>query len=592
MKRRELLVGASALATLTALPREVRAAPSGDYDFVIVGAGTAGLPAAIFASRRGARVLMLDAAPVIGGTLHLSTGQMSAAGTKLQKAKGIVDTPDAHYRDAMRINRNTADPALVRLAVNEAATTLDWLMDNGLEVLPDHPVYGSGHEFYTERRYQWAPQGGRSILAVLQQQLKPEVDSGRVTVQLSSPVTSLLIAKSGAVEGVRVKTPAGEREYRGRHVLLTVGGYASNSAMFEKLNGVPDYGDNSYPYSQGAGIDLGLQAGGYVRGKQNYLCSFGAVLAGEKIPSPVYARFQTWPQQRQPWEVYVNAAGARFIREDEPSVDRRDPERRAAGPERLGPRADEGCVQRAPDVQVGADDRGARRGDRRRSRGARAHDRRVQPRGRGEEGPAGARAHAGAGREAAVLRHPHAGLLHDLDRRARGRRPAARAAGEGRCRAEPVCGRRAAGRGPDDGQRVRRRHDGDARALLRALAGADAAGVRSGAIAAFDRRPLQRRFGRLRNAQGSTTGTSRSAKSRTLRVASVARRDVTIPAISVSRTPTGLPTLWRAAASIAVAAAASASKSATRPPSWSVSIPSSSRVSCARRRPAGSSSMP
>jgi fumarate reductase flavoprotein subunit len=324
MKRRELLAGASALAALSTLPRDVRAAASGDYDFVIVGAGTAGLPAAIFASRRGARVLMLDAAPVIGGTLHLSTGQMAAAGTKLQKAKGIVDTPDAHYRDAMRINRNTADAALVRLAVDEAATTLDWLMDHGLEVLPDHPVYGSGHEFYTERRYQWAAQGGRSILAVLQQQLKPEVDAGRVTVQLSSPVTSLLLSKSGAVEGVRAKTSAGEREYRGRHVLLTVGGYASNSAMFEKLNGVPDYGDNSYPYSQGAGIDLGLQAGGYVRGRQNYLCSFGAVLAGEKIPSPVYARFQTWPQKRPPWEVYVNAAGARFIREDEPSVDRRE----------------------------------------------------------------------------------------------------------------------------------------------------------------------------------------------------------------------------------------------------------------------------
>ena len=56
------------------------------WDLVVVGAGTAGLPAAIFASRRGARVLLIDTAADIGGTLHLANGQVSAAGTSLQKA--------------------------------------------------------------------------------------------------------------------------------------------------------------------------------------------------------------------------------------------------------------------------------------------------------------------------------------------------------------------------------------------------------------------------------------------------------------------------------------------------------------------------
>jgi len=40
------------------------------YDVIIVGAGTAGLPAAIRAAERGARVLVLEAAADIGGTLH------------------------------------------------------------------------------------------------------------------------------------------------------------------------------------------------------------------------------------------------------------------------------------------------------------------------------------------------------------------------------------------------------------------------------------------------------------------------------------------------------------------------------------------
>ncbi|MCH8113085.1 MAG: FAD-binding protein [Proteobacteria bacterium] len=55
------------------------------------------MPAAIFAAQRGARVLVLEAASEVGGTLHLSAGQMSAAGSRLQAEKGIEDTPDEWF---------------------------------------------------------------------------------------------------------------------------------------------------------------------------------------------------------------------------------------------------------------------------------------------------------------------------------------------------------------------------------------------------------------------------------------------------------------------------------------------------------------
>ena len=50
------------------------------WDVVIVGAGTTGMVAALFASRRGASVLLLESAADIGGTLHISGGNMSGAG--------------------------------------------------------------------------------------------------------------------------------------------------------------------------------------------------------------------------------------------------------------------------------------------------------------------------------------------------------------------------------------------------------------------------------------------------------------------------------------------------------------------------------
>ena len=123
MKRRTFVQSAAAAASVAALPslsRGANAMASTRYDFVIVGAGTAGLPAAIFASRRGAKVLLIDAAEDVGGTLHLALGQVSAAGSTLQKSKGIKDSPDIHFDDVMRLSNGFADPNVARLTVTEA----------------------------------------------------------------------------------------------------------------------------------------------------------------------------------------------------------------------------------------------------------------------------------------------------------------------------------------------------------------------------------------------------------------------------------------------------------------------------------------
>lgn len=307
-----------------AAPLKEGAASKRVYDLIIVGAGTAGLPAAIFASRRGAHVLLLDAAPVIGGTLHLSTGQMSAGGTRLQKSLGIVDSADAHFDDVMRISQGSANPEIVRLAVDQAGPTVDWLMDCGLEPMPGHPVMGLGHEFYSQRRYYWGENGGRSILEVLARQLDAERANARIDLVLDSPVTALLRSDAGSIEGVRALHDGAGRVYRGHHVLLASGGYASNPAFWEELDGYRQHVNAAYPFSRGDGLRLARSVGGYLRGRSMYLTSFGAILADESSPAALHAGFETWPDRRAPWEIYVNARGERFVREDEPSVHQRE----------------------------------------------------------------------------------------------------------------------------------------------------------------------------------------------------------------------------------------------------------------------------
>jgi fumarate reductase flavoprotein subunit len=294
------------------------------WDAIVIGGGTSGLPAAIFAARRGARVLLCDAADKLGGTLHLAQGQLSAAGTKVQKAKGIADTPAEHLADIMRISKGTVDRDLVALAVENAAETFDWLMDRGFDMVPDHPVNGRAHEPYSKLRYYWGVDWGRSILKVLLAELEPEVARGAVTVRLGTAMRDLVV-EHGAVRGVVVESADGGREtLYGRNVVLASGGYAANAALFEDLNGVPLYGALAYPYSQGDGLTLALKFGAALGGRENYLSNFGVVLEHDRYPSPVFGRANTYPEQRMPWEIYVNARGERFIAEDNPSVDARE----------------------------------------------------------------------------------------------------------------------------------------------------------------------------------------------------------------------------------------------------------------------------
>ena len=138
-----------------------------EHDIVVVGAGTAGMPCAIEAALAGASVVVLEKADDVGGTLVLSAGQMSAAGARIGRERGIDDSPDRHFDDVMALGHGKADRALVRLAVDQAPRTIDWLEELGFPFPKDVPVIYHGHEAYSVRRTYWGRELGHSVLGVL-----------------------------------------------------------------------------------------------------------------------------------------------------------------------------------------------------------------------------------------------------------------------------------------------------------------------------------------------------------------------------------------------------------------------------------------
>ncbi len=321
-----------------------------NYDLIVVGAGSAGLPAAIFAAQGGARVLQIEADSRVGGTLYWSSGQISAAGTRQQAALGIEDSAEEHYRDAQRIAHGGIDPVLGRLATGNAAETLHWLMDLGLELAPETPVAGMVHEPYTTRRYVWGSEQAISILKVIEPVHRELVASGGIDLRLQTRMTGLITSESGAVTGVRAEAAGQSLEFRAPKVALTTGGYAANPDLWDEVTPWPLH-SHCNPFSRGEGIIAARAIGARVDHTDRFLCTFAGFLTEPGNPLSAWF-FSLAPAYRTPWEIYVDNRGKRFLREDHPSIHYSESSLLDQPGMRMVMVFDEGIRQNAPDMGV------------------------------------------------------------------------------------------------------------------------------------------------------------------------------------------------------------------------------------------------
>ncbi|MEM8587611.1 MAG: FAD-binding protein [Pseudomonadota bacterium] len=295
-------------------------------DLLIIGAGTAGLPAAIEASNAGAHVVLVEQTDRIGGTLHVSAAQMSGAGTRLQAARGIADSPQAHYEDVMRISRGTAHAGLARKAVGLGGSTIDWLMDNGFDMAPECPAILHFHEAYRTPRTCWGVDGGRSVLKVLRALFDDALGDRRIELMLQSEAVELLRI-DGGIRGATIQrgTKGPCVDVLAGATVLASGGYGGNSKRFADWNEGLQLFTAALPTATGSGIELGLKAGGRLVSGQHHLPTFAGIVRTPGQPWIDWDSLpQLTPQVRPPWEIYVGRDGRRFVREDVDSVDARE----------------------------------------------------------------------------------------------------------------------------------------------------------------------------------------------------------------------------------------------------------------------------
>ena len=153
-------VGATALAGVGAPRAEAQNFWDVSADFVTIGAGTAGLAAAVSALDHGASVILLEENVDIGGHGMCSGGNVHlGGGTSNQRKHGIEDSAEQVYLDWVRhdhMQSRYSDRDLVRAFADENAATFEFLIENGVR-FQDHLVgpTGASQVRRQQRTVQW-----------------------------------------------------------------------------------------------------------------------------------------------------------------------------------------------------------------------------------------------------------------------------------------------------------------------------------------------------------------------------------------------------------------------------------------------------
>ncbi|MEM1514436.1 MAG: FAD-dependent oxidoreductase [Candidatus Bathyarchaeia archaeon] len=273
-----------------------------DYeaDIVVIGAGTAGLPAAIEARKRNNEVIILEKAKEgeWRSSLSVIVGLINFAGTKYQKEKGIVDSPAKYAEDGVKYCGG--DPAFWKVFTDNHLDTLEFierelgLKPRGIGACPGHSA-PRGHYFH-----------GPEVLRRLEEKAK-EVG---INIMWGTPAKRLYRDPvTGRVIGVIAEKEGKLLNIRARKaVIICTGGFGRNDELIKEYG--PDYLLKALrlmpPTHTGDGLIMAMSIGAATRDIKH--------APKPSLPTCIHKHIDTFVYYFG--GILVNKDGKRFISED------------------------------------------------------------------------------------------------------------------------------------------------------------------------------------------------------------------------------------------------------------------------------------
>ena len=276
-----------------------------DADVVVVGAGGAGMTAAITAAGEGKSVVILESQSMVGGNSVRATGGMNAAKTVYQDENefgesagvektlktaaekyadnetitalaktvseqwaayqanptGYFDSVELMELDTMIGGKGINDPELVETLCANSADAIDWLDEHGITL---HNVSSFGGAS-VKRIHRPVNAEGKtvSVGSYMIPLLQENCEKAGVKMMLDPTATEILPAANGAAVGVKATGASGETvTVNAKAVVLATGGFGANLDMVVKYKPeLKGFMTTNAPGIQGQGIEMAQAIG-------------------------------------------------------------------------------------------------------------------------------------------------------------------------------------------------------------------------------------------------------------------------------------------------------------------------------------------
>ncbi len=206
---------------------ETDAAFDASVDVAIVGAGAAGLVAALRAREAGADVLILERDALPSGSTALSAGLIPAPATRFQAEAGIEDSAEAFAADIMAKAHGEPDRAAVGLLARTIGPAVEWLADR--HGLPFSVIADFTYPGHSARRMHGLPsRSGRELM----DHLAAAAEAAGALLLTEATVDTLIRSDDGRILGIEAARPDGSRERIGcRALVLACNGYGGDPSL-------------------------------------------------------------------------------------------------------------------------------------------------------------------------------------------------------------------------------------------------------------------------------------------------------------------------------------------------------------------------
>lgn len=298
---------------------------------VVIGAGNAGLCAALAASEQGARVMMLERAPMgeRGGNSAFTAGAMritydgpadlrrlmpDLSEAEWESSDFGTYTEEAYFDDMARVTESRCDPDLTEVLVSRSLDTAEWMRRHSVRFAPTY----HRQAFNIGGRYRFW--GGLTVEAVgggigLVDTLSASAE--RAGIKLVYEVRAVaLVQQSGRITGVRVRARDGNAHIvPADAVVLASGGFQANAAWRTRYLG-PGWDlakVRGTRFNTGDGIRMALQVGARTAGNWS-----GCHAVGWDRNAPDFGDRRIgdgFQKHSYPFGIMINAQGKRFVDE-------------------------------------------------------------------------------------------------------------------------------------------------------------------------------------------------------------------------------------------------------------------------------------